>query len=47
MNELREKFEHSNNTNRALQNYINSFKTTYATLFNDALPTSLTRYTTT
>jgi hypothetical protein len=47
MSELREKLEHSNNTNRAMQNYVNSLKTTYTTLFNDTLPTSLTRYTTT
>jgi len=30
-----------------MQNYVNSLKTTYANLFNDTLPTSLTRYTTT
>jgi len=49
LSELRDKLEHSNNTNRTMQNYINSLKTTYATLFNDTLPTSLsfTRFTTT
>ncbi|CAF3199092.1 unnamed protein product [Rotaria socialis] len=47
MNELREKLEQSNNANRSMQNYINSLKTTYATLFNDTVPTSLTRFTTT
>jgi outer dense fiber protein 2 len=47
LSELRDKLEQSNNTNRAMQNYVNSLKTTYATLFNDTLPVSLTRYTTT
>lgn len=47
MSDLREKLDQSNNTNRTLQNYINSLKTAYSTLFNDTLPTSLTRYTTT
>ena len=47
LTELREKLEQSNNTNRTMQNYVNSLKTTYATLFNDTLPASLTRYTTT
>ncbi|CAF5037334.1 unnamed protein product, partial [Rotaria sp. Silwood1] len=47
LTELRDKLEQSNNNNRSMQNYINSIKTAYTTLFNDTLPTSLTRYTTT
>ncbi|CAF1186391.1 unnamed protein product [Rotaria sordida] len=45
--ELRDKLEQSNNRNRTMQSYINSIKTAYTTLFNDTLPTSFTRYTTT
>ncbi|CAF4012931.1 unnamed protein product [Rotaria sp. Silwood2] len=47
LTELRDKLEQSNNKNRTMQNYINSIKTAYTTLFNDTLPASLTRYTTT
>jgi outer dense fiber protein 2 len=47
LSELRDKLEQSNNTNRTMQNYVNSLKITYTTLFNDTLPAPLTRYTTT
>jgi outer dense fiber protein 2 len=47
LRDLRDKLHQSNNTNRAMQNYVNSLKTTYASLFNDTIPASLTRYTTT
>ncbi|CAF3178052.1 unnamed protein product [Rotaria socialis] len=50
LGELRDKLEQSNNNNRSMQNYVNSLKTTYASVFNDALPppfttTSLTQFT--
>ncbi|CAF4597961.1 unnamed protein product [Rotaria sp. Silwood2] len=52
LGELRDRLEQSNNNNRSMQNYVNSLKTTYATVFNDTLPppfttTSFTRFTTT
>ncbi|CAF0777109.1 unnamed protein product [Adineta steineri] len=47
LSELRDKLEQSNNTNRTMQNYVNSLKTTYTTLFNDSIPTSFKHYTTT
>ncbi|CAF1360367.1 unnamed protein product [Rotaria magnacalcarata] len=50
LGELRDKLEQSNNNNRSMQNYVNSLKTTYASVFNDTLPppfttTSLTQFT--
>ncbi|CAF3790687.1 unnamed protein product [Rotaria sordida] len=52
LGELRDRLEQSNNNNRSMQNYVNSLKTTYASVFNDTLPppfttTSFTRFTTT
>ncbi|CAF1536200.1 unnamed protein product [Adineta steineri] len=47
LSELRDKLEQSNNTNRTMQNYVSSLKTTYTTLFNDSIPTSFKHYTTT
>lgn len=50
LSELRDRLEQSNNNNRSMQNYVNSLKTTYASVFNDTLPppfttTTLTSYT--
>jgi outer dense fiber protein 2 len=36
LGELRDKLEQSNTNNRSMQNYVNSLKTTYASVFNDA-----------
>ncbi|CAF0778111.1 unnamed protein product [Adineta ricciae] len=52
LSELRDKLEQSNNNNRSIQSYVDSLKTTYATVFNDNFPASLTgtpfsRYTST
>lgn len=52
LGELRDKLEQSNNNNRSMQNYVNSLKTTYATVFNDTIPppftaTSFNRFSTT
>lgn len=38
LGELRDKLEQSNNNNRSMQNYVNSLKMTYASVFNDPLP---------
>lgn len=42
LGELRDKLEQSNNNNRSMQNYVNSLKTTYATVFNDSIPPPFT-----
>ncbi|UJR26108.1 hypothetical protein I4U23_007454 [Adineta vaga] len=42
LSELRDKLEQSNNNNRSMQSYVNSLKTTYATVFNDNVPSSFT-----
>ncbi|UJR22841.1 hypothetical protein I4U23_025871 [Adineta vaga] len=44
LSELRDKLEQSNSSNRVMQNYVNSLKTTYTTLFSDTVPTSFTQY---
>ena len=41
LGDLRDKLEESNNNNRSMQNYVNSLKTTYASVFNDPLPASM------
>jgi outer dense fiber protein 2 len=46
LNDLRDKLEQSTRANRSMQNYLNSLKTTYTTLFNDTLPSSGSRFTT-
>ncbi|CAF1282728.1 unnamed protein product [Adineta steineri] len=40
LGELRDKLEQSNNNNRSIQSYVSSLKTTYATVFNDTVPSS-------
>jgi len=47
LGELRDKLEQSNNTNRSMQNYVNSLKTTYASVFNDPLPATVPSLTST
>ena len=52
LGDLRDKLEQSNNNNRSMQNYVNSLKTTYASVFNDPLPAPMSsspfaRFTTT
>lgn len=41
--QLREQLKHSNHNNRTMQNYLNSLKTSYTTIFSDTVPTSVTR----
>lgn len=47
INDLREKLEQANRTNHSMTTYLNSLRTTYATLFHDTIPTSVSRLTTT
>ena len=39
LSDMKSKLDQSNNTNRSMQNYLNSLKTTYVTLFNETIPT--------
>ena len=43
--ELREKLDQSNHSYQALQNYLNSLKSTYTALFHDKTGTSSSRLT--
>lgn len=47
IHDLREKLEQANRTNHSMTTYLNSLRTTYATLFHDTIPTSVSRLTTT